>query len=195
MCCGPCALQTLCARLAEIMRLLGELARTGAGSAMQTVAGNDVDSWRRLISQKVEDIQGLIESSKFELDAFKLSEIQKFVGDAQIIFILLLTLAHERRDVTAPNVVRAAAVELDDAMAKALLALSTRIASGSQPAATNLEDMIDSLERHVAVCTNAPGETPPPLSSLSARPFIARSSPPSNGFPWTLWIPELDPLT
>ena len=132
--------------------------------------GNDVDSWRRRISQKVEDIQGLIESSKFELDAFKLSEIQKFIGDAQIIFILLLTLAHERRDVTAPNVVRAAAVELDDAMAAALLALSTRIASGSQPAAPNLEGMIDSLERHAAVCTNVPGEAAaaPQLAEYSA---------------------------
>src|SRR5208337_2416913 len=129
--------------LAEVMRLLGELARTGAGSAMQTVAGNDVDLWRRLISQKVEDIQGLIESSKFELDAFKLSAIQKFAGDAQIIFILLLTLAHERREVTAPNVVRTAAVELDDAMAAALLALSIRIASDSQPAAPDLESMMD----------------------------------------------------
>jgi multidrug resistance protein MdtO len=164
------AADTLRTRLAEILRLLGELARTGAGSASQTVIGNDVDSWRRRISQKVEDIQGLIESSKFELGAFKLSEIQKFVGDAQIIFILLLTLAHERRDVTAPNVVRAAAVELDDAMAAALLALSTRIASDAQPAAPDLEGMMDSLERHVAVCTNAPGETvaSPQLAECSA---------------------------
>ena len=163
------AADTLRARLAEILRLLGELARTEAGSASQTVTGDDVDSWRRRISQKVEDIQGLIESSKFELDAFKLSEIQKFVGDAQIIFILLLTLAHERREVTAPNVVRTAAVELDDAMAAALLALSTRITSDSQPAAPNLEDLMDSLERHVAVCTNVPGEA-------AASPQLAECS-------------------
>jgi multidrug resistance protein MdtO len=148
------AADALRARLAEIIRLLAELARTGAGRATPTIS-DDVDSWRRLISQKVEDIQGLIESSKFELGAFKLSEIQKFVGDAQIIFILLLTLAHERHDVTAPNVVRAAAVELDDAMAAVLLALSARIASDSQPAAPDLEGMMDSLERYVAVCTGA----------------------------------------
>jgi len=148
------AADTLRASLTEIIRLLAELARTGAGSATPTIS-DEVDSWRRLISQKVEDIQGLIESSKFELDAFKVSEIQKFAGDAQIIFILLLTLARQRRDVTAPNVVRAASVELDDAMAKALLALSIRIASDSQPAAPNLEDLMDSLDRHVAVCTNA----------------------------------------
>jgi multidrug resistance protein MdtO len=148
------AADALRARLAEIIRLLAELARTRAGSATPTIS-DDVDSWRRLISQKVEDIQGLIESSKFELGAFKLSEIQKFAGDAQIIFILLLTLARQRRDVTAPNVVKAAAVELDDAMAKTLLALSTCIASDSQPAAPDLEDLIDFLDRHVAVCTDA----------------------------------------
>ncbi len=146
------------ARLAEIIRLLAELARTGTCSVTETVSGNAVDSCRRLISQKVEEVQGLIESSKFELGAFKPSEIQKLTGDAQIIFILLLSLAQERRDVTAPNVVRAAEAELDDAMAAALLALSTRIASDSQPAAPNLEDMMDSLERHVAACTNVPGE-------------------------------------
>ncbi|MGO9374482.1 MAG: hypothetical protein ACLQBD_20620 [Syntrophobacteraceae bacterium] len=129
-----------------------------------------MDSWRRLISQKVEDIQGLIESSKFELGAFNLSEIQKLTGEAQIIFILLLTLARQRRDVTAPNEVRAAAVELDEAMAAALLALSTRIASDSQPAGPSLEDMMDSLERHVAVCTNEPGEATasPQLAECSA---------------------------
>ncbi len=152
------AADSLRARLAEIMRLLGELARTGAGRATPAIS-HDVDLWHRLISEKVENLQGLIESSKFELGAFNLSEIQKLMGEAQIIFILLLTLARQRRDVTAPNEVRAAAVELDEAMAAALLALSTRIASNSQPAAPNLEDMMDSLERHVAVCTNAPGET------------------------------------
>jgi hypothetical protein len=101
------AADALRARLAEIIRLLAELAHAGAGSATTTIS-DEVDSWRRLISQMVEGIQGLIESSKFELGAFKLSEIQKFVGDSQIIFILLLTLARQRRDVTAPNVVRAA---------------------------------------------------------------------------------------
>ena len=96
------AKDALRARLAEIMHLLAELARTGTSSATPTVTGNDVDSWRRRISQKVEDVQGLIESSKFELGAFKLSEIQKHTGDAQIVFILLLALARQRQEVTHP---------------------------------------------------------------------------------------------
>jgi len=157
------AADALRARLAEIMHLLAELARTGTG--------NDVDSWRRRISGKVEDIQGLIESSKFELGAFKLSEIQKLTGEAQIIFILLLSLARQRHDVTHPNVVRlAASVELDNAMATALLALETRIAGSSEPETPNLKAMMDAFERLVAAGTNTPGETAadPHLTELVA---------------------------
>ena len=63
------------------------------------MTSNEVDSWRRRISQKVKDAQELIESSKFESGDLKLTEIQKMTGDAQIIFILLLSLAREGRDV------------------------------------------------------------------------------------------------
>jgi hypothetical protein len=120
---------------------------------------SDVDSWRRRISQKVEDVQGLIESSKFELRDFKLSEIQKLTGDAQIIFVLLLSLARQRYEVTHSNVVQAAVVELDNAIATALLALETYVASGSQPLVPNLEGMMYALERYVAASTNAIGVT------------------------------------
>ena len=146
-------------RLAEMLRLLAELTRTGTSSATPIVTSDDVDLWRRRISRKVEDVQGFIESSKFELGDFKLSAIQKLTGDAQIIFILLLSLARQRHDVTHPNVVRAAAVELDNAMATALQALATHVAGGSQPELPNLEGMMGAFERSVAAGTNAPGET------------------------------------
>ena len=61
------ARDALRARLTEMLRLLADLARSGTSSDnTPTVIANDVDSWRRRISQKVEEIQGLIESSKFE---------------------------------------------------------------------------------------------------------------------------------
>ncbi len=60
------ARDALRARLAEMLRLLADLARSGTRSAVPTVIDDDVDSWRRRISQKVEEIQTLIESSKFE---------------------------------------------------------------------------------------------------------------------------------
>jgi multidrug resistance protein MdtO len=143
------AQDALRARLSEVMHLLADLARTATSSATPTVNGNDVDAWRRLISQKVEDVQGLIESSKFELGAFKLSEIQKFTGGGQIIFILLLSLSRQRHNVMHPEVVRAAAVELDNAMATALLAMETYVAGGAQPVIPNLEGMMDAFERSI----------------------------------------------
>jgi hypothetical protein len=80
-----------CARLPELMHLLAELTCTAASSTTPMVASRDVDEWRRRIAQKVEDIQELIESSKFELGDFNLREIQQRTGNAQIIFILLLS--------------------------------------------------------------------------------------------------------
>ena len=67
------AQDALRARLAELMHLLAELARTAASRATPTVTSHDVDSWRRRISQKVADVQELIESSKFELGDVNLS--------------------------------------------------------------------------------------------------------------------------
>ncbi len=144
------AADALRARLAEIMHLLAELARTATSSATPKVSGNDVDAWRRRISQKVGDVQGLIESSKFELGAFKLSEIQKHTGDAQVVFILLLALARERQELVHPDVVWETAVELDNAIATALLAVEAHVATGSRPALPNFEGMMDTLKRSVA---------------------------------------------
>jgi hypothetical protein len=50
------AADALRARLAEMMHLLAELARTGTSSATLAMTGNDVDSWRQRISQKLEDL-------------------------------------------------------------------------------------------------------------------------------------------
>ena len=101
------ARDALRARLAELMHLLADLARSATtrekrlqssildhqSSADVSMATNDVDSWRRRISQKVEEVQGLIESSKFESGDLDLDEIQKRTGDGQLVFVLLLSLA------------------------------------------------------------------------------------------------------
>jgi hypothetical protein len=75
-------------------------------------------STARLGSRKVE-IQGLIESSKFEPDARDLVALQKATGEAQIVFLLLLSRArHPRR------------VELDSAVVETLEAVAVRVAGG-----------------------------------------------------------------
>jgi multidrug resistance protein MdtO len=144
------AQDALRARLAELLHLLAELARTGTSRATPTVTSNDVDAWRRRISLKVADVQGLIESSKFELGDFNPSEIQKLTGDAQIIFILLLSLARQRHDPTRLPEVARAAVDLDMAVAAALETLATHGAVGSEPAAPELEGTLNALTRSLA---------------------------------------------
>jgi hypothetical protein len=113
-----------------------------------------VDAWRRRISLKVADVQGLIEVSKFESGDFNLREIQQRTGDAQMIFILLLALARQGRDVTEPHGVRTAVVELDSAIATALEAVETRAADGSAPAVSELEETLQAFE-HAMTGTEA----------------------------------------
>ena len=144
------ARDALRARLTEMLRLLADLARSGTRSTIPTAIDADVDSWRRRISQKVEEIQGHIESSKFESGDLEVTEIQKLTGDAQIIFILLLSLARQSRDIAQSNVVRTAEVALDSVIATALEALATRAAGGSEPPVPALEDTLNAFERSMA---------------------------------------------
>ncbi len=141
------AQDALRARLAEVLRLLGELARSKTSDKNPTVIVNEVDSWRRRISQKVKDVQELIESSKFESGDLKVSEIQKLTGDAQIIFILLLSLARQSHDIAQSNVIRTAAVELDNVIATTLEALAIRAAGSSEAPVPALEDTLNVFER------------------------------------------------
>jgi len=141
------ARDALRARLADLMHLLAELARAGASSATPAVTNNEVDSWRRRTSHKVQEVQELIESSKFESGSLDLDALQKHTGDAQIIFVLLLSLARQGHDVTQPNVVRTTAVELDSGIAAALEALATRASGGSEPMIPELEKTLNAFER------------------------------------------------
>src|SRR5262247_1700015 len=139
------AQDALRARLAEMLHLLAELARTGTSDKAPTVIADDVDSWRRRISQKVRDVQGLIESSKFESGNLEVDEIQKRTGDGQLVFVLLLSLA--RDSTRLPDAMRAAALDLDTAVATALEAMATRLVRGSQPAVPDLGGSLDRFER------------------------------------------------
>jgi hypothetical protein len=96
----------------------------------------------------VEDVQLLIESSKFEPDNLQLDEIQKRTGDGQIVFVLLLSLARQSEDtISLPDEARAAAVDLDTAVATALEAMATQLTEGPQPAMPDLDGALDAFER------------------------------------------------
>jgi plasmid stabilization system protein ParE len=116
-------------RFADVLRSLAALARLGARD--RTGAGRDreLDDMRRRIAQDLAETQRLLEESKFELQAGELEAFQRRVGDAQIIFLVLLSLAYQRR--AAGGVLAdlpVAAHRLEDAVAGSLegLADSTR---------------------------------------------------------------------
>jgi len=121
------------ARQAELLRLLANLARAATAGGTPAVPAANVDGWRRRISQKVEDVLGLTESSKFERGDLDLDAFQRRTGDAQIVFILLLALARDRRPPGLPESIKAQALEVDTAIATTLEALATRVASGVEP--------------------------------------------------------------
>ena len=141
------ARDALRARLSEMLRALAQLARAGAGGQTPAEIDADVDARRRLVAEKVNDIQVLIESSKFESGDFKVSEIQKATGDGQIIFVLLLSLARERRDVPQSNEIQIAAAELDGAIAASLEGFAGRAAGGAEPPPAGLEEALNVFER------------------------------------------------
>jgi len=120
------AADVLRARFAEMLRLLAGLARAGEGRASA-----EIDGWRLRVSQKIEEIQGLIESSKFEPDARELGALQKATSEAQVVFLLLLSLARHDR-----------APELDSAVADGLEAVAARVDGDSTSTATDPEAIV-----------------------------------------------------
>ena len=202
------ARDALRARLTEMLRLLADLARSATtrekrlqssildhqSSAAVSMATNDVDSWRRRISQKVEEIQGHIESSKFEPDDFRISEIQQITGDAQIVFILMLSLARQRYELGHMDMVRAATFDVDNSMATALEALATRGAPNSQSAVLQLDDRLNSLERSTTDPDALDQEAAAHFAARLAlyRALVAAISRLSSGISeyWTRQIPE-----
>jgi multidrug resistance protein MdtO len=136
------AADQLRARFAEMLRLLAELARAG-----QERTAAEIDGWRLRISQKVEEIQGLIESSKFELESRNLDEMQRAAGDAQVVFLLLLSRGRHHR-----------ALELDDALAAALEAVAERVAGDGTSTPTDPRAALTRLGL-AAVSDDSPDET------------------------------------
>ena len=166
------AQDALRARLAEVLRLLAELARSGTSDKPPAVIADEVDSWRRRISQKIEDIQSLIESSKFESGDLQVDAIQKCTGDGQLIFVLLLSLARQFRDIAQSKVVMTAPVEVDRTIAAALEALAMGAGSGSEPAVLQLDNALKAFEQSITGTDALDAET---AAHLRARLALYRA--------------------
>lgn len=163
-------------RLVEMLRLLADLARSGTSAKPLAVITDDIDSWRQRISQKVEDVQGLIESSKFELGSLDLDALQQYTGDAQLIFILLLSLARERLDPTRlPEFVQTSAVNLDTAVVGALEAMAIQVTGSSRMAGSDLSGALNAFEYSIVGMAAVDEWTAAPIARrlVLYRPLIA----------------------
>ena len=114
------------ARLADVLRSIAAFARVASHPP------TDLEARRQLISQQVADVQGLIESSKFEAGAGVASAqtVERLTADAQAVFVVLLAIArHAAAMAGPPDAMREAMSRMDGDVATVLEAL----ADGNQP--------------------------------------------------------------
>ncbi|HEY3190242.1 MAG TPA: FUSC family protein, partial [Solirubrobacteraceae bacterium] len=134
------------ARLADVFRLLAALAR---GASRPRATGSDVGGRRQSIAQAIADVQGFIESSKFEpgTAATDVQAVERSMADAQIVLLVLLAIA---RDAESPGVRaeggRAAMARVEEETAAMLDTLADRAGHDGAPA-TALASALAELER------------------------------------------------
>jgi len=130
-------------RLADLLHSLARLALACAKPA--GLRSGDVDAQRRLISQQVADVQGFIESSKFESDAGNATAIQQLTGDAQSVFLVLLAIA--RHEDALPPTARDETMRLPVDSAAALETIAERLQADGEMPAIDLDGTLAALER------------------------------------------------
>ena len=147
------------ARLADVFRSLAALGRVASRPLDDR---GDVDARRQLISQQVTDVQGFIESSKFEpgAGATDTQEVQRLTGDAQGVFLVLLAIARDAASATRrPDAVGAATIRVNQEAATILEALADRIEQGGVASARQVSGLLAAFERSITVYVAAAGET------------------------------------
>jgi hypothetical protein len=155
------------ARLADVFRSLAALARVASRPRDE---GRDVDARRDLISQQVTDVQGLIESSKFEpgAGAGDAQAVEQITVDAQTVFLVLLAIARDAEPAAMrPDAVRAATIRIDEDVAAILEGFADRVRPGGMVPASDVTGSLAVLERAIAAQVDAVGEAPPDAGALA----------------------------
>jgi len=142
------------ARLADVFRSLAAFAR-----ALSQPPG-DVDARRRLISQQVTDVQGFIESSKFEsgTGAGDAQTVERRTADAQTVFLVLLAIAREATSAARPpEALHTATIRVDDDVAAILDGVAARVRNDGAAPAIDGDRALAALERSLAAQADASG--------------------------------------
>jgi multidrug resistance protein MdtO len=132
-------------RLADVLHSLAGLALACAKPG--GLRSGEVDAQRRLISEQVGDVQGFIESSKFETDAGDAMAVQQVTGDAQSVFLVLLAIA--RHGDALPQADHETAVRVPRDAAAALETLAEYLRRGGQLPAIDLGEALAATERAI----------------------------------------------
>jgi multidrug resistance protein MdtO len=145
------------ARLADVFRSLAGLART----ASRPSAAADAGARRNLISQQVTDVQGFIESSKFEPGAAgaDAQAVERMTADAQAVFLVLLAIARDAE--SAPmrsDAVRAATIRVNEGAAAILEGLADHVQPGGVTRAIDGDGALAAFERSIAAQASAVGQ-------------------------------------
>jgi len=146
------------ARLADVCRSLAALARAASRPHDD---GGDIDARRDLISQQVTDVQGFIESSKFETGAgaADAQAVQQLTGDAQMVFLVLLSIARDAE--SAPmrvDAVRAATIRVGEDAAALLERLAQSVQYGGARSRVQGDDLLTAFQQSIAAQAAAVGE-------------------------------------
>jgi multidrug resistance protein MdtO len=139
------------ARLADVFGSLAAFAR-----ALSQPPG-DVDARRRLISQQVADVQGFIESSKFESGAGADAEtMERRTAGAQTVFLVLLAIAREATAAARPpEALHTATIRVDGDVAAILDGVAARVQNDGAASAIDVDRALAALERSLAAQANA----------------------------------------
>jgi hypothetical protein len=113
----------------------------------------NVEALRTLISQQITDVQGFIESSKFEPGAGDPGRIERLVGEAQIVFLILLAVARHETElsVSSPK----APGRMKEDVATSLRALAERVRTGRPVPPDGNIDPLSANERFVSSNTDS----------------------------------------
>jgi multidrug resistance protein MdtO len=146
------------ARLADVFRSLAALARVASRPRDD---GGNPDARRDLISQQVADVQGFIESSKFEpgAAAADAQAVERLTADAQTVFLVLLAIARDAESAAVrPDAGRAATIRVDEDAAAILDRLADRVQPGGGGPAIEVNGALAAFERSIAAQADAVGE-------------------------------------
>ena len=146
------------ARLADVFRSLAALARAASRPHDD---GGDIDARRDLISQQVTDVQGFIESSKFEpgAGAADAQAVQQLTGDVQMVFLVMLSIARHAESAPMPaDAARAATTRVGGAAAALLEALAERVQHDGARFPMGDDRLMTAFEQSIADQAAAVGE-------------------------------------